>query len=202
VRAAFLAGLEDDRRVRPMADIWMQADIVRVRRAAPLPTAMGRSCRSTWSSCSRESGARPETDITLDVLHGNPSYSDPARPGADATALDALEQALYDRPRADTEPLIHHSDRGIQYCRSCTRRNGSTLMSRSRSVPDEGTAEADTNKPRGRSKRIAWDALRPVDHHRTALAWQEGREGPYSPCVIFGTLWPARLASIDRKSPA
>jgi len=42
VRAAFLAGLEDDRRVRPMADIWMQADIVRVRRAAPLPTAMGK----------------------------------------------------------------------------------------------------------------------------------------------------------------
>jgi len=30
-------------------------------------------------------------------------------------ALDALEQALYDRPRASTEPLIHHSDRGGQY---------------------------------------------------------------------------------------
>ena len=28
-------------------------------------------------------------------------------------ALDALEQALYDRP--DTEDLVHHSDRGIQY---------------------------------------------------------------------------------------
>src|SRR5262249_59520412 len=27
-------------------------------------------------------------------------------------ALDALEQALYDRPRASAEPLIHHSDRG------------------------------------------------------------------------------------------
>jgi hypothetical protein len=42
VRAAFLAGLEDDRRVRPMADIWTQADIVRIRRAAPLPTSMGK----------------------------------------------------------------------------------------------------------------------------------------------------------------
>jgi transposase InsO family protein len=30
-------------------------------------------------------------------------------------ALDALEQALYDRPRASAEPLIHHSDRGVQY---------------------------------------------------------------------------------------
>ena len=28
-------------------------------------------------------------------------------------ALDALEQALYDRP--DTDDLVHHSDRGIQY---------------------------------------------------------------------------------------
>ena len=30
-------------------------------------------------------------------------------------ALDALEQALYDRPRPCAEPLIHHSDRGVQY---------------------------------------------------------------------------------------
>src|SRR5215470_4940408 len=30
-------------------------------------------------------------------------------------ALDALEQALYDRPRPSAEPLIHHSDRGVQY---------------------------------------------------------------------------------------
>jgi len=29
-------------------------------------------------------------------------------------ALDALEQALYNRPRAEA-PLIHHSDRGVQY---------------------------------------------------------------------------------------
>jgi transposase InsO family protein len=29
-------------------------------------------------------------------------------------ALDALEQALYDRPRASAEPLVHHSDRGVQ----------------------------------------------------------------------------------------
>jgi len=29
-------------------------------------------------------------------------------------ALDALEQALYDRPLAGAEPLIHHSDRGVQ----------------------------------------------------------------------------------------
>jgi putative transposase len=29
-------------------------------------------------------------------------------------ALDALEQARYDRPRASAEPLIHHSDRGGQ----------------------------------------------------------------------------------------
>jgi transposase InsO family protein len=28
-------------------------------------------------------------------------------------ALDALEQALYDRPLAGAEPLIHHSDRGV-----------------------------------------------------------------------------------------
>jgi transposase InsO family protein len=27
-------------------------------------------------------------------------------------ALDALEQALYDRPRASAEPLIHHSELG------------------------------------------------------------------------------------------
>jgi transposase InsO family protein len=30
-------------------------------------------------------------------------------------ALDALEQALYDRPIADSERLVHHSDRGVQY---------------------------------------------------------------------------------------
>jgi transposase InsO family protein len=30
-------------------------------------------------------------------------------------ALDALEQALYDRQKSDTEDLIHHSDRGVQY---------------------------------------------------------------------------------------
>src|SRR5207245_276134 len=29
-------------------------------------------------------------------------------------ALDALEQALYDRPLAGDERLIHHSDRGVQ----------------------------------------------------------------------------------------
>jgi transposase InsO family protein len=29
-------------------------------------------------------------------------------------ALDALEQALYDRPRTG-ESLVHHSDRGVQY---------------------------------------------------------------------------------------
>jgi putative transposase len=30
-------------------------------------------------------------------------------------ALDALEQALYDRRFADGEELVHHSDRGVQY---------------------------------------------------------------------------------------
>ena len=30
-------------------------------------------------------------------------------------ALDALEQALYERPVAESERLIHHSDRGVQY---------------------------------------------------------------------------------------
>jgi transposase InsO family protein len=30
-------------------------------------------------------------------------------------ALDALEQALYDRPLATAERLVHHSDRGVQY---------------------------------------------------------------------------------------
>ena len=30
-------------------------------------------------------------------------------------ALDALEQALYDRPVRESERLVHHSDRGVQY---------------------------------------------------------------------------------------
>ena len=30
-------------------------------------------------------------------------------------ALDALEQALYDRPINQVQPLVHHSDRGVQY---------------------------------------------------------------------------------------
>ena len=30
-------------------------------------------------------------------------------------ALDALEPALYDRPIAESERLVHHSDRGVQY---------------------------------------------------------------------------------------
>ena len=30
-------------------------------------------------------------------------------------ALDALEQALYDRPVHEVERLVHHSDRGVQY---------------------------------------------------------------------------------------
>ena len=30
-------------------------------------------------------------------------------------ALDALEQVLYARPLAQAEPLVHHSDRGVQY---------------------------------------------------------------------------------------
>lgn len=42
VRAVFLAALEDDRRIRPMAEIWKQAEIVRLRRSAPLPTRMGK----------------------------------------------------------------------------------------------------------------------------------------------------------------
>ena len=29
-------------------------------------------------------------------------------------ALDALEQALYDRPIIQAAPLVHHSDRGVQ----------------------------------------------------------------------------------------
>ncbi len=29
--------------------------------------------------------------------------------------LDALEQALYDRPDADQDQLVHHSDQGVQY---------------------------------------------------------------------------------------
>jgi hypothetical protein len=40
-------------------------------------------------------------------------------------ALDALEQALYDRPIAESERLVHHSDRGVQLnsgstCQSAT----------------------------------------------------------------------------------
>jgi putative transposase len=30
-------------------------------------------------------------------------------------ALDALEKALYERQKNDTEELIHHSDRDVQY---------------------------------------------------------------------------------------
>jgi transposase InsO family protein len=30
-------------------------------------------------------------------------------------ALDALEQALYERPLTQAEPWVHHSDRGVQY---------------------------------------------------------------------------------------
>jgi transposase InsO family protein len=30
-------------------------------------------------------------------------------------ALDALEQALYDRPIGQADRLVHHSDRGVQY---------------------------------------------------------------------------------------
>ncbi len=29
-------------------------------------------------------------------------------------ALDALDQALYDRPLMESERLVHHSDRGVQ----------------------------------------------------------------------------------------
>ena len=36
------------------------------------------------------------------------------RKGCDL-ALDALEQALYERRRAEMGPLVHHSDRGTQY---------------------------------------------------------------------------------------
>ncbi len=35
-------------------------------------------------------------------------------------ALDALEQAIYARRGADTAGLVHHSDRGTQYCRFAT----------------------------------------------------------------------------------
>lgn len=30
-------------------------------------------------------------------------------------ALDALDQALYDRPIGESDRLVHHSDRGVQY---------------------------------------------------------------------------------------
>ena len=30
-------------------------------------------------------------------------------------ALDALEQAIYDRPDDGPDRLVHHSDRGVQY---------------------------------------------------------------------------------------
>lgn len=42
VRDVFLAALENDRRARPMTEIWKQAEIVRLRRAPPVPTAMGK----------------------------------------------------------------------------------------------------------------------------------------------------------------
>jgi hypothetical protein len=42
VRETFLAALADDRRARPMTEIWRQAEIVRLRRSPPLPTTMGK----------------------------------------------------------------------------------------------------------------------------------------------------------------
>lgn len=42
VRDVFLAALEDDPRARPMTEIWKQAQIVRLRRAPPVPTRMGK----------------------------------------------------------------------------------------------------------------------------------------------------------------
>ena len=39
----------------------------------------------------------------------------PVEVAAQHLALDALEQALYDRPRAAATPLVHQSDRGVQY---------------------------------------------------------------------------------------
>jgi phenylacetate-coenzyme A ligase PaaK-like adenylate-forming protein len=42
VRDVFLAALEDDRRARPMAEIWKQAEILQLRRSAPVPTRMGK----------------------------------------------------------------------------------------------------------------------------------------------------------------
>lgn len=42
VRDVFLAALDDDRRARPMTEIWKQAQIVRLRRAPPIPTGMGK----------------------------------------------------------------------------------------------------------------------------------------------------------------
>ena len=38
-----------------------------------------------------------------------------AAPSRLGLALDALEQALYDRHKSETQELIHHSDRGGQY---------------------------------------------------------------------------------------
>jgi transposase InsO family protein len=48
-------------------------------------------------------------------------------------ALDALEQALYDRLIAESERPVHHSDRGVSTCRSATPSGWPTRASNRRS---------------------------------------------------------------------
>ena len=47
-------------------------------------------------------------------------------------ALDALEQALYDRQKSGAEELIHHSDRGVQYLSIRSMLNGCKMQELSR----------------------------------------------------------------------
>jgi phenylacetate-coenzyme A ligase PaaK-like adenylate-forming protein len=56
VREAFLAALEDDRRARPMTEIWKQAQIVRLRRSPPVATRMGKILPSHLVKRQEDSG--------------------------------------------------------------------------------------------------------------------------------------------------
>ncbi len=75
-------------------------------------------------------------------------------------ALDALEQALYDRPIAESERLVHHSDRGGSTCQSATpsgwpkrassRRLGCTRRKRSTVVgPGKGSRTSSSRRSSG-----------------------------------------------------
>lgn len=121
-------------------------------------------------------------------------------------ALDALEQALYDRQVNGSEPLVHHSDRGVQYVSiRYTQRLADAGIERSVGSTGDSYDNALAESVIGLYKtevihrRGPWRGLEEVEFATlTWVAWYNGRRLHES----LGYASPAEFEETFHSSPA